>query len=183
LRATRRWCTTRNLVEAGRAANVPQFVHTAGAGAGAGAHHRGVPGWKEGRWKAMEHYWESKAYLDDLVKRSDFPRWTIVKPAAFMENFVRPSFLFANGVNDRVLTAYRPQTVLSLVAVADIGTVARIIADPGRFDRREIELAGDVRSLREIAAILSDAWGTKIEAPDLTPEHALAQGLLLAFVT
>lgn len=172
----------RNLVEAALAERVPQFVHTSVSGAG--AHHRSVPGWKEGRWKTMEHRMESKAYLDELVKGAGFAHWTLLKPSFFMENFVRPSFLFANWVEDRLLTLLKPETRLSLIAVADIGkAVARIIAEPERFDRGEIELAGDIRSLREIAAILSEVWKTKIEAPDLTEEEALAQGLLPAFVT
>ncbi|RKG81744.1 NmrA/HSCARG family protein [Corallococcus exercitus] len=172
----------RSLVEAALAEHVPQFVHTSVSGAG--AHHRGVPGWKEGRWKTLEHYWESKAYLDELVKSAGFPHWTVVKPCFFMENMVRPSFLFANWVEDRLLTTLKPDTRLSLIAVDDIGkTVARIIAEPERFDRREIELAGDILSLREMAEVLSEVWKTKIEAPDLSPEEALAQGLHPAFVT
>ncbi|NTX40323.1 NmrA family NAD(P)-binding protein [Myxococcus sp. CA033] len=171
----------RNLVEAALAERVPQFVHTSVSGAG--DHHRGVPGWKEGRWKPLEHYWESKAYLDELVKDAGFPHWTVLRPSMFMENFVRPSFLFANWVENRLLTVLKPDTRLSLIAVDDIGkAVARIIAEPERFDGRNLELAGDVRSLREISAVLSEAWKTKVEAPDLTPEEALAQGLLPAFV-
>ncbi|NTX52055.1 NmrA family NAD(P)-binding protein [Myxococcus sp. CA039A] len=171
----------RNLVEAALAERVPQFVHTSVSGAG--DHHRGVPGWKEGRWKTLEHYWESKAYLDELVKDAGFPHWTVLRPSMFMENFVRPSFLFANWVENRLLTVLKPDTRLSLIAVDDIGkAVARIIAEPERFDGRNLELAGDVRSLREISAVLSEAWKTKVEAPDLTPEEALAQGLLPAFV-
>lgn len=172
----------RNLVEAALAERVPQFVHTSVSGAG--AHHRSVPGWREGRWKSMEHRLESKAYLDELVKNAGFPHWTVLKPCWFMENFIRPSFFFANWVGDRLLTVLKPETRLSLIAVEDIGkAVARVMAEPERFDGREIELAGDIRSLREIAAILSEVWRTKIEAPDLTPEEALAQGLLPAFVT
>ena len=171
----------RNLVEAAVAERVPQFVHTSVSGAG--AHHRSVPGWNEGRWKTLEHYWESKAYLDDLVKNAGFLHWTVLKPSMFMENFVRPSFLFANWVGDQLLTVLKPDTRLSLISVDDIGkAVAQIVAEPERFDRREIELAGDIRSLREIAENLSEVWKTKIEAPELTPEEAVARGLLPAFV-
>ena len=57
----------------------------------------------------------------DLVRNAGFRSFTLLKPAFFMEHFVRPSFLFANGVEDRFLTVLAPDTVLSLVAMQDIG--------------------------------------------------------------
>jgi hypothetical protein len=58
-----------------------------------------------------------------------------------------------------------PSTELALVACDDIGVaVAGAIADPVRFDRVELELAGDRLTMRAIAHILSDVLGVSIEA-------------------
>ena len=70
----------------------------------------------------------------------------------------RPSFLFANGTEDRLLTAVRPNTELAMVAVRDFGVaVATAIEHPYRFDRVELELAGDRSSMKKIPAVLSGA--------------------------
>ncbi|WP_346674006.1 NmrA/HSCARG family protein [Nannocystis sp. SCPEA4] len=169
----------RNLVEAAQAAGVPQFVHTSVSGAG--EYQRRQPGW--GSPESNAHYWESKAYIEELVRNAGFRSFTLLKPSFFMENFVRPSFLFANFVEDRLLTVLQPDTVLSMVALQDIGAAAAAaFADPVGWNGVELELAGDRLSMREIAAVLSEALGIHIEAPSLTADEALAQGLWRAFV-
>ena len=169
----------RNLIESAKKAGVEHFVHSSVSGAGDYA--RNAPGYAEGRWDT--HYWESKAYAEDLVRSAGFRFWTILKPAFFMENFVRPSFLFAGWTGDRLLTALRPETELSLVAVQDIGTAAAVaFAEPGRFDKIEVELAGDRLSMSEIAAVLSEAMHLPLEATTFSSEEAIAQGVLPALV-
>lgn len=169
----------KNLVEAALATHIGQFVHTSVSGAG--EYHRNAAGWKEGRWN--KHYWESKAYTEELVRAANFKYWTIIKPAFFMENFIRPSFLFANWVDDRFFTALAADTRLPLVAVQDIGTAgAAVITDPEKFNKMDVEFAGDYLTMTEIAEILSDVLGTKIEAPSLSPAQALEQGLMAELV-
>lgn len=169
----------KNLVEAAKAARVAQFVHSSVSGAG--EYHRNAAGWKEGRWN--EHYWESKAYTEELVRDADFKYWTVIKPAFFMENFIRPSFLFANWVDDRFFTVLAADTRLPLVAVQDIGTaVAAVISNPEKFNKIYLELAGDYLTMTEVAEVLSDALGTKIEPPSLSPTEAREQGLMAELV-
>lgn len=169
----------KNLVEAALAAHVPQFIHTSVSGAG--EHHRNAPGWKETR--EYENYWESKAYIDELVRTAGFPYWTVLKPAFFMENFVRPSFLFENFVGDRWLTVLAPQTELALVPVQDIGAAcAAAINHPEKFNHVDLELASDFLPMRKIVAILAEVWGQPMEAPSLSPAEAIARGLDPAFV-
>ena len=169
----------KNFVEAARAAGVAQFVHSSVSGAG--EYHRNAPGWEEGRWNG--HYWESKAYTEELVRAAGFEYWTTIKPAFFMENFVRPSFLFANWVEDRLFTAVAAETRFPLVAVRDIGAAgAAIVDDPERFDGVDVELAGDYLTMAEVAEVLSDALGTRIGAPSLSPAEALEQGLMAELV-
>lgn len=169
----------RNLVEAALAARVAQFVHTSVSGAG--DYVRNAPGWKEDKWD--KHYWESKAYTEELVRNAGFRYWTIIKPTFFMENFIRPSFLFANWVEDRLATAILPETRLALVAVQDIGAAgAAAISDPEKFNRLNIELASDWLTMREIAATLSDAMGIKLEAPTMSVAEVIEQGMMPVLV-
>jgi uncharacterized protein YbjT (DUF2867 family) len=165
-----------NLVEGAKAAGVPQFVHTSVTGAG---RHTEVPGWAEGRWASMEPTLGAKSAIQDRVREAGFPHWTLLKPGFFMENFL-PSmaFLFPRGIEGGLVSVLKPGTRLSLVAVDDIGrAAAAAIAAPERFDGVELELASDYLSMTEIAEILSRALGTRLSAPDMTEEEALAAGM------
>ncbi|MFI6798191.1 NmrA/HSCARG family protein [Streptosporangium canum] len=165
----------RNLVEATRAAGVEHFVHTSVSGAGT----VDVERFDEQRWGAhMRHYWRSKAAVEDLVRAASFPRWTILRPATFMENFIRPSFYFADMTSDRLLVGVDPDVRLPFVAVDDIGAAAAAaFAEPRRFHGVELELAGDVLCFRTTARVLSEVLEATIELP-VSPEHALADGLV-----
>ena len=165
-----------NLVEAALAAGVPQFVHSSVAGAG---QHTETPGWAEGRWSGMEPTMGAKAAVQDRVRSAGFPHWTLLKPGTFMENFL-PSmaYLFPRGIEGGLVTLLRPETRLSLIAVADIGAAAAAaVAAPERFDRVELELAGEHLSMTEIAAVLSRVLDTPLTAPDMTEEEAVAAGM------
>lgn len=59
-----------NLIEAAKAAGVPQFVHTSVSGAG---RQTEVPGWAEGRWVSMEGTLGAKTAIQDRVRAAGFP--------------------------------------------------------------------------------------------------------------
>ncbi|GAB3439942.1 NmrA/HSCARG family protein [Streptomonospora sediminis] len=164
-----------NLIEAARQAGVPQFVHTSTSGAG---EHRAAPGWNEGRWAILENYYETKTALQDRLREAGFEYWTLLKPGFFMENFLPPSFLMPNGPQGGLITVIKPASALTPVAVEDVGTAAAAaIADPDRFNKAELDLAGDVLTMAECAAILGKALGVELTAPDMTTEEAVAAGM------
>jgi uncharacterized protein YbjT (DUF2867 family) len=165
-----------NLVEGAKAAGVRHFVHTSVTGAGRQAE---APGWAEGRWASMEPTLTAKSAIQDLVRAAGFPRWTILKPGFFMENFLPAmAFLFPRGIDGGLVSVLKPSTRLSLVAVDDIGrAAAAAFAAPERFDRVELELASDYLSMAEIAEVLSRVLDRPLPAPDMTEEQALAAGM------
>jgi DNA-binding MarR family transcriptional regulator len=139
--------------------------------------HLNAPGWAEGRWKSMENYFGAKAAIQDRVHEAGFAHWTLLKPAAFMENFLPGSFMMPRGVRGGLVTCVKPNTELALIAVDDIGVAAAAaFADPARFDGVELELAGERLSMTQIAEVLSRALGVELTAPDMTPEQAIAAG-------
>ncbi|WP_371483451.1 NmrA family NAD(P)-binding protein [Kitasatospora sp. NBC_00315] len=162
-----------NLIEGARIAGVPQFVHTSVSGAG---QHTS---WVKGPWAWLAPYFTAKAGIQDRVREAGFTHWTLIKPGFFMENF-RPSaeIMFPHGVAGGLVSLLKPTTELSLVAVEDIGrTAAAAFAAPERFDRVELELAGDHLTMTDIAEVLSRNLGTELTAPDLTAERATAAGM------
>ena len=168
------WVSGRNLIYAAADAGVEHFVYTSIAGTG---QHRESPGWGDERWKAMAHVYETKAALQDRGRDAGFRYWTLLKPGFFMENFLVPGFIFSPD-GRRLVSLIKPDTVLKLIAVQDIGNAAAAaFADPERFNGEELELAGDELTMTEVAAVLSRASGTELTAPNMTEEEALAAGM------
>ncbi|WP_420037707.1 NmrA/HSCARG family protein [Streptomyces sp. cg28] len=161
-----------HLVDAAKAAGVRQFVQSSTSGVG---EHTRVAGWAEGRWAAMADYFHTKQTIMEAVRGAGFARWTVIKPAFFMENL---PLLAPKGPRGGLLTVLKPCTELALVAVRDIGTAAaHALRDPDRFHRVELELAGDLRTMEQIAQTLSAAWGVPVTAPSMTMEEALDAGM------
>ncbi|APU15714.1 MULTISPECIES: NmrA family NAD(P)-binding protein [Actinoalloteichus] len=165
-----------NLIEGARAAGVPQFVHTSVSGAG---QHTEIEGWAEGRWAAVEPYYTAKTAIQDRVREAGFTHFTILKPAFFTDNLLPAmAFLFPRGVEGGLVSILKPTTMISLVAVDDIGrAAAAAIADPDRFHGVELELASDYMSMTDIAEVLSRALGVELTAPDMTMAEATAAGM------
>ncbi|WDZ85866.1 NmrA/HSCARG family protein [Micromonospora cathayae] len=168
-----------NVVEAARRAGVSHVVHSSVSGAG--DFLRKQPGWAEGRWD--RHYWESKAAIDDMVRTGGFAHWTVLMPSTFMENLVGWSYLFGDWTSGTIITGFAADTRLPWIAVDDIGEAAAIaFTNPGRLDGLDVELAGDMLTMTEVAAILSEVTGRAVVAPVLTPQEAVERGMLPAMV-
>ena len=83
----------------------------------------------------------------------------ILRPVFFMENLLAPYSLRG----DTLSSALGPGTKLQMIAVDDIGWFgARAFTDAAALNRREIDLASDVRTMPETAEILTEALGRAI---------------------
>ncbi|WP_432149052.1 NmrA family NAD(P)-binding protein [Streptomyces sp. bgisy029] len=161
-----------HLLEAARAAGVDQFVQSSTSGVG---RHTETPGWAEGRWAALEGYFATKQAIMERVRGAGFARWTVIKPAFFMDNLPQ---LAPHGPEGGLATVLSPDTTLALVATEDIGAAAtHAVLDPDRFHEVELELAGELLTMTEVARVLSTAWGVPVEAPTMTLDEALAAGM------
>jgi len=93
------------------------------------------------------------------VRGLRFPSHVILRPVFFMENLVAPFSL----QGDRLSSALGPSTRLQMIAVDDIGWFgARAFTDAAALNRREIDIASDVRTMPEAAEILTTALGRPI---------------------
>jgi len=82
-----------------------------------------------------------------------------LRPVFFMENLMAPFSLQGNTLS----WALGPGTKLQMIAVDDIGWFgARAFTDAATLNRREIDLAGDARTMPEAAEILTEALGRPI---------------------
>src|SRR6202790_1410629 len=102
---------------------------------------------------------DNKWGIEETVRGLRFPSHVILRPVFFMENLVAPFSLQGSTL----AWALGPGTKLQMIAVDDIGWFgARAFTDAQALNRREIDLAGDVRTMREAAEFLTEALGRPI---------------------
>jgi len=127
-----------------REAGVEHYVYTS---VGSANKRTGVP------------HFDSKSRIEDTVRAVRFTSHVILRPVFFMENLLAPFSLQGSAL----AWALAPATRLQMIAVDDIGWFgARAFTDASALNGREIDLAGDVRTMPETAAILTEALGRPI---------------------
>jgi uncharacterized protein YbjT (DUF2867 family) len=134
----------KRLATLAREAGVEHFVYTS-----VGSAHRqtGIP------------HFDNKWRIEETVRGLGFPSHVILRPVFFMENLIAPYSL--RGAT--LAWALGPGTKLQMIAVDDIGWFgARAFTDAAALNRREIDLAGDLRTVPEAAEILTEALGRPI---------------------
>jgi uncharacterized protein YbjT (DUF2867 family) len=133
----------KNLADAAQAAGVEHFVYSSVGGAD--------------RAPAAVAHFESKLQVEKHLKTLSMP-WTILRPVSFMENW-DPAEL-AGG---KLRSPLSPTTHLQQISVDDIGRFAAEAFDhPADWVRKTVEIAGDDRSMTDIAAAMSKALGKPI---------------------
>src|ERR1700742_1602386 len=104
-------------------------------------------------------HFDNKWRIEETVRSLRFPSHVILRPVFFMENLVAPFSL----QGDTLSWALAPNTKLQMIAVEDIGWFgARAFTEAAALNRREIDIAGDVRTMQEAAEILAQALGRPI---------------------
>jgi uncharacterized protein YbjT (DUF2867 family) len=134
----------KRLATVAREAGVQHYVYTS---VGSAHKRTGVP------------HFDSKWRIEETVRGLRFPSHVILRPVFFMENLLAPFSLQGSTL----AWALGPSTKLQMIAVDDIGWFgARAFTDAAALNRREIDIAGDVRTMTETAAALTEALGRPI---------------------
>jgi len=137
------------VADAAQAAGVGHFIY---ASVGGAERRSGVPHF-ESKWRVEEH-----------IRGIGLPA-SIVRPAFFMENFLKPPL---RAVLLALLRAYVPtEKPLQMIATADIGKwVAHAFAHPGVFIGKAEEIAGDELDRAQIiAAFGHHGWSAGLPLP------------------
>jgi uncharacterized protein YbjT (DUF2867 family) len=134
----------KRLATLAREAGVAHYVYTS---VGSANKRTGIP------------HFDNKARIEETVRGLHFPSHVILRPVFFMENLLAPFSL----QGPTLAWALGPGTRLQMIAVDDIGWFgARAFTDAAALNRREIDLAGDVRTMPETAKVLTEALGRPI---------------------
>jgi uncharacterized protein YbjT (DUF2867 family) len=135
----------KRLATLAREAGVEHYVYTS---VGSAHKQTGVP------------HFDNKWRIEETVRGLGFPSHVILRPVFFMENLVAPFSLQGSTL----AWALGPGTKLQMIAVDDIGWFgARAFTHAAALNRREIDLAGDIRTMQESAEILTKALGRPIK--------------------
>ncbi|GAA3698898.1 NmrA/HSCARG family protein [Arthrobacter ginkgonis] len=155
----------RNIATAAKRAGITQIIHTSVSATGWRSRH---PGYEQS--ELFTAYWDEKEAAEAVVRESGIDRWTIFKPAFYMDNFLpgkrEDMFPELHQLPEgKLVTATGPQTVMALINAEDLGAaVAAAVADPDKFHEAEIEFAGDALTHPEIADAISAVANRKITA-------------------
>ena len=133
------------LIDAAKAAGVKHFLYSS-----VGAAHRGM---------GQKHF-ETKWIVEQHLHGSGLP-FTILRPAAFMENAAWQKPAISNGTYTGM--GLRPDKTLQTVAVDDIGACAALVlASSASYLGRTIELSGDELTEAQMAATLARVIGRPV---------------------
>ncbi|MEO5597058.1 MAG: NmrA/HSCARG family protein [Novosphingobium sp.] len=164
----------RNLLTAAHEAGITAFIHTSVARAG---DQTNFADWTGGGFLAT--YWNGKSGVNDLVRASGLPQWTVLKPAYMLDNFVPPkaAWMYPGLVGRVIETAMTPDARLDVLAAADVGRFAvAALLDPARFSGQEIDLAAASVTMTEVADAISAATGQTVTARSLAADELVAKG-------
>ncbi|MFI5688002.1 NmrA/HSCARG family protein [Streptomyces sp. NPDC051636] len=152
------------LVDAAVAARVGHLVFTSAAHADRGT---GIP-----------HY-DSKHLIEKRLRATDVP-WTVIAPAAFMDNYATGWTL--DGLRGGAFAWPMPaDRSLTLIPAADIGAFAALVLQRrDEFAGRRIDIASDERTPGQMADILAGATGRPVVAEEVPLSYVRAHSADLA---
>ena len=135
----------KNVADAAKAAGVQHLVYSS-----VGAAHRGM---------GQKHF-ESKWVIEQYIHSLELP-YTILRPAAFFENFNWERASILNGTFNAL--GLRPEKERQLIAVEDIAAfVGLALTMPEEYLGKTIELSGDALTESQIADTFAKVIGRPV---------------------
>lgn len=134
------------LADVAEEAGVEHFVYSSVGGA---ERDTGIP------------HFDSKYEVEEHIRSLELP-YTILRPVFFMENW-ESDMLKEMVLGGTLAQPLSPDTPFQQISVDDIGGIAALaFKDRDRWLGRELEIAGDERSMEDIAASFSDVIGLSV---------------------
>lgn len=150
-----------SLIEAAKRNGLRHFIQSTVSGAG---QHATADWFKSDQWSA--DYWNDKMAVQDLVRKAGFERYTILKPALFMENLLPPKAAgMYVGLDKGLLISRVPaNTKLAWISSETLACAVRFsLENPDVMNECELELADTLATPVEVVAELSKVTGLNVK--------------------
>jgi uncharacterized protein YbjT (DUF2867 family) len=116
-------------------------------------------------------HFDNKWRVEEKIRALGFPSHTVLRPVFFMENLLLPSFLPAIQ-QGQLAVPLAPETVLQMIAVADIGKYALwAFENHAALNGRTIDIAGDQATMPATAEILTKVTHHEVKFVQLPIEE------------
>jgi uncharacterized protein YbjT (DUF2867 family) len=121
------------------------------------------------RQKKFQGYWNLKAGTEDAARNAGFKNLVILRASLLYHIYLPPdaeAVFPALWRVKRLITALKPETRVPHLLAEDVGRfAAAALLEPTKFAGKEINLAAENLTAREVAGVIGDVTGAKIEAP------------------
>ncbi|KAI0816225.1 hypothetical protein GGR55DRAFT_225443 [Xylaria sp. FL0064] len=120
----------------------------------------------------------NKKLIQEAVETVGFEAYTILRPSAFMANFLAPKVATYKGLAETGTfeTALRPDMVMPLVDEHDVAAFSiAAFKEPVRFNGANIPVTSETHTTEEILRLLSQATGLSLKANYLSEEEIAAR--------
>lgn len=161
----------KSLIESAKKSGVRHFIQTTVSGAG---QHKNADWFKSEKWSAS--YWNDKMSVQDEVRMAGFERYTILKPALFMENLLPPKAagMYVGLDSGRLISRVPEGVKLAWISSETLGYAVRFsLENPDVMNGCELELADMLATPVEIAAELEQVTGLTVKY-----EYAESQAMI-----
>lgn len=107
-------------------------------------------------------HFDNKFRVEQTVRELNFPSFTIMRPAFFMENFLSP--WFKPGIDQgKLMVALKPETSLQMIAVEDVGKYGLwAFENHEKLNGRAFDISGDSLTMPEVAKVISSVSGKHV---------------------
>ena len=165
------FCVT-NFWEAGYERQVQQGKNLADVSAEAGVDHFVLSGvGSHDKNTGLPHF-EAAWEIDQHVQSLDLPN-TVLNPVFFMQNFEAMRRQILEG---SLPMALKPDVSLQMVDAQDIGrAVEEALANPDDFIGKRYDLAGDERTLQEMAVVFTEVTNVEVMPVQLSLDDVREQ--------
>lgn len=162
------------LIAAARKMSVRHFVQSTVSGAG---QHVKAEWFESNKWSS--DYWNDKKTVQDEVRQAGFERYTILKPALFMENLLPPkaSRMYIGLESGRLITRVPADIKIAWISSETLArAVLFSLENPDVMNGCELELADTLATPEEMAAELTQVTGFPVSYEHGDSHTMLAMG-------
>lgn len=146
------------LIKSAQKAGVRHFIQSTVSGAG---QHAESEWFKSKKWPY--YYWNDKKIVQDEVIHAGFERYTILKPALFMENLLPPkvSAMYIGLESGRLITRVPADIKIAWISSETLANAVLFsLKNPDIMNGCELELADALATPVEVAKELTAVTGT-----------------------